>query len=64
MVLSSSFSALTLNHFRECARLLLLVDDPARDNYWKDILKTSYTPEGKSLQTTPFRELIKHMPSK
>ena len=51
------------NHYRECARLLLLVDDPTRDNYWMNILKKPYTPKGKSLPTTPFRELViqKHM---
>ena len=51
------------NHYRECARLLLLVDDPTHDNYWMNILKNTYTPDGKSLPTTPFRELVKHMPS-
>ena len=60
----SDNALLYLNCYRECARLLLLVDDPTRDNYWRNILENPYTPEGKFLTTTPFRELVKHMPSK
>ena len=43
--------------YRECVQLILF-----DKNYRKDLLHFTYKPDRSLVLTTPFRELIKHMP--